>query len=102
MKGRRPSALLRLAKTCRCLLPGPSGVLQPTADHDALSALVGNRHVSSDYEAGVREWSEAPEVTAGPSWAIAEAVLNQTHIHSLRRRNLGGTMPRDHDKYERA
>ncbi len=32
---------------------------------------------------GIREWSEAPVVTAGPSWAIAEAVLNQTHIHSL-------------------
>ena len=32
---------------------------------------------------GDREWSEAPEVTAGPSWAIAEAALNQTHIHSL-------------------
>ena len=27
---------------------------------------------------GDREWSEAPEVTAGPSWAIAEAALNQT------------------------
>ena len=98
MKGRRPSALLRLAKTCRCLLPGPSGVLQPTAD--ALSALVGNRHVSSDYEAGVREWSEAPEVTAGPSWAIAEAVLNQTHIHSLLLTYLKGTMP--HGKKEQA
>jgi len=32
---------------------------------------------------GIKEWSEAPEVTAGPSWAIAEAVLNQTHIHSF-------------------
>ncbi len=39
---------------------------------------------------GDREWSEAPEVTAGPSWAIAEAVLNQTHIHSLIRRYLKG------------
>jgi hypothetical protein len=32
---------------------------------------------------GIKEWSEAPEVAAGPSWAIAEAVLNQTHIHSF-------------------
>ena len=24
---------------------------------------------------GIKEWSEAPEVAAGPSWAIAEAVL---------------------------
>ena len=31
----------------RCLIPGPSGVLQPAAD--ALSALTGDRHVSSDY-----------------------------------------------------
>ena len=36
---------------------------------------------------GMKEWYEAPEVqawvAAGPSWAIAEAVLNQTHIHSF-------------------
>jgi len=32
------------------------------------------------------------EVAAGPSWAIAEAVLNQTHIHFLhqRQRHLKG------------
>ena len=39
---------------------------------------------------GIKEWSEAPEVAAGPSWAIAEAVLNQTHIHSLLQKNLKG------------
>ena len=60
---------------------------------DILSSMCCSVTSAAAYETyiwGSREWSEAPEVTAGPSWAIAEAALNQTHIHSLLQRYLKG------------
>ena len=81
--GGTPTATYKAGRTGGCI----------SGTRAALSSMACSVTSAAAYETyiwGSREWSEAPEVTAGPSWAIAEAALNQTHIHSLLQRTLKG------------